>query len=153
MIYLNLQSIFFDKFMNKIKQIEHQGFVKNITDNEMKVSILSQSSCASCKVKSSCGVSDTEEKIVNVFIQKNHNYKIGEKVKVYYKQSLGFRALFFGYVLPFLILMFALVITLSITENEIISAIVAFTALLPYYLILYFNKKKLKNTFSFSIKK
>lgn len=139
--------------MNEFEQIEHEGFVTEIKSNKMKISILSQSSCASCKVKGACVVSDTEEKIIDVFIDNSNLYKIGEKVQVYYKQSLGFRALFLAYVLPFLILLFTLIITLSVSENEVISGLLAFAVLVPYYLILYFNKNKLKNTFSFSVKK
>ena len=42
---------------------------------------------------------------------------------------------------------------LSITENELLAGLTALGALLPYYLIVYLTKDKLRKTFSFSIKK
>jgi len=134
-------------------QIEHKGIIKEIKDNELQVSIISHSSCASCSVKGSCSVSDVEEKIIDVFVPDSSEYKQGEHVEVYYKQSLGFRALFIGYVLPFLVLLITMIFMLSITENELLAGLTALGALVPYYLIVYLTKDKLRKTFSFSIKK
>ena len=139
--------------MNEIAQIEHKGIVKSIEGNELQVSILNHSSCASCNVKGSCSVSDIEEKLIDVYVTEPDAYKLGEHVEVYYKQSLGFRALFLGYVLPFLVLLVTMIVMLSVTDRELLSGIVALAALVPYYLIVYITKDKLKKTFSFSIKK
>ncbi|MCF6366243.1 MAG: SoxR reducing system RseC family protein [Bacteroidales bacterium] len=139
--------------MGKNVQIEHKGIIKEVKGSELQVSIISHSSCASCSVKGSCSVSDVEEKIVDVFVANPNEYKQGEHVEVYYKQSLGFRALFIGYILPFLVLLVTMIIMLSFTENELFAGLVALGALAPYYLVVYLTKDKLKKTFSFSIKK
>lgn len=139
--------------MKETTQIEHKGIVKSIIGNELQVSIIVQSACAACTLKGSCSVSELEEKIVDVFVENPDTYKNGESVEVYYKQSLGFRALFLGYVLPFLILVISLIILMSVTQNELLSGIISLLLLVPYYLILYFSKDKIKQTFMFSIKK
>ncbi len=139
--------------MKETTQIEHKGIVKSIIGNELQVSIITQAGCAACTLKGSCSVSEVEEKIVDVFVEDPNKYKNGENVEVYYSQALGFRALFLGYVLPFLILVISLLILMSVTQKELLSGIISLFLLAPYYLILYFSKDKIKQTFKFSIKK
>ena len=136
----------------KTKIIEHGGIIKKISAHTIIVNIISKSACVSCSAKGICSVSDIDNKEIEV---KNYsdNYQVGEEVKVFYKQSLGFRALFLGYILPFLMILITLIIMLAITNREGLSGIIAFASLFPYYLILYLNKDKFKKTFSFSIKK
>jgi sigma-E factor negative regulatory protein RseC len=138
--------------MSATKTIEHIGVVKKIADDSVIVSIIKNSGCASCEVSSSCNMSEVEEKEIEVqkFQQK---YTVGERVNVYYRESLGFRALFLGYVLPFLIVI-SILVTLTIAKvNEGLAGLLALCSLLPYYLILFITRKRQKNTFSFSIKK
>ncbi len=135
------------------ENIEHEGFIKEIEGAVLKVSITSKAACASCKAKGACTVSETEEKIIDVIKNDSDNYKIGEAVKVYYRQSLGFRALLLGYLIPFFIVVFCLIVILSITDNEVLSGTVSLSLLIPYYLFLYLSREKHNNTFSFSIKK
>ncbi len=139
--------------MEEVQQIEHQGIIREINGNNLKVSIIAKSACLSCQLKSSCNVSDIEEKIIDVSCSDSDNYKIGEKVDVFYRQTLGYRALFLGYLLPFLIVMFVLIILTIITKNEGTAGLAALAALIPYYLILNLSKRKINKTFLFSLKK
>lgn len=139
--------------MEKVKQIEHEGIVKEITGNDLKVSIIAKSACLSCQLNTSCSVSDVEEKIIDVSVNNPDFYQVGESIDVFFKQTLGYRALFLGYLLPFIIVLFVLIGTMFLTENEGISGLTALAVLFPYYLILYLKKDKIRKTFSFSIKK
>lgn len=139
--------------MKEAEQIEHEGVVKQIEGNKMQVSILSKSACLTCAVKGTCHVSEVDEKIVDVYTDKAQNYKLGERVDVYYAQSLGFRALFLGYVLPFLLALTTLIITYAATQKEGFSGLLSIIILVPYYLSLYFTKKNHEKKFSFSVKK
>ena len=139
--------------MKETDQIEHKGIVKEITGHELQVSIIAQEGCASCNLKGSCSVSDVNEKIIDVSVENPNEFKKGENVTIFYKQSLGFRALFLGYVLPFIILLFTLITSMAMTEKELFSGILSLIVLIPYYLIVYLSKDKIKKTFSFSIKK
>ncbi|PLX09972.1 MAG: Fis family transcriptional regulator [Marinilabiliales bacterium] len=132
--------------------IEHQGIIQDINNESYIVSILAQSACASCKVKGACSVSETQEKLIEVPITKD-NYSIGEMVKVVLKQSLGFKALFLGYILPFLIIMFILIVLSILDFNEAIVGISAIVSLIPYYILLYKLKDRIKKQFSFSLRK
>ncbi len=134
------------------KQIEHEGKVLEIHDHMITVNIIAQAACSSCHAKGVCNASDSEEKIIEidnpkgVFVQ-------GERVKVYMEQSLGFKALFLGYVLPFLIVFGALLIVRQFTAHEGIIGLVALGLLPLYYLVLYQFKDKIKKQFSFRIQK
>lgn len=139
--------------MKQTSQIEHKGIVTETGNNEVKVSILQASACAKCSVKEVCDTSEKQEKIVEVRTLDAQAYKTGETVNLFYKQTLGFRALFLGYLLPFLIVLISLIIMMSITKREGLSGLVSLGLLVPYYLILYLSKQKLKKTFAFSVEK
>ncbi len=134
---------------NKI--IEHSGTIKEKDGNKLLISIIPESSCVSCSVKGSCSTASNEEKIVEIF-DATSNYQIGEQVEVFYSQELGFQALFLGYIFPFLLLMFALIATFSLTNSEGLAGIISLVSLFPYYLLLYFFRSKLKKKFSFHLK-
>lgn len=138
--------------MANSKSIEHKGRIETIDGNKINVSILAMSGCASCHAKGVCSASDMQEKIVEV-IDFTNQYQVGEEVIVVLKQSLGFRALFLGYVLPFLLVMLFLVVLTIITNNEAISGIGALLTLIPYYIILYVLRNKIRKKFTFIINK
>jgi len=138
--------------MNNNKTIEHKGIVKKISEKSIIVSIISNTSCASCQVKGSCNISEIEEKEIEV-ISFDKPYKIGDHVEVFFKESLGFRAVFLGYILPFLIIFTILIIGDVLGLDEVISGLLSLASLIPYYFVIYLAKNKLKKTFSFSIRK
>ncbi|MBN1253573.1 MAG: SoxR reducing system RseC family protein [Bacteroidales bacterium] len=138
--------------MSNNKTIEHKGIVKKINDKSIIVSIITNSACLSCQVKGSCNLSEIEEKEIEV-LNFNNSYKIGENVEVFFKESLGFRALFLAYILPFLIVLSVLIIGKISNLSEGLSGLLSLASLIPYFTIIYFIKNKLKETFSFSIKK
>ncbi len=138
--------------MSNSKSIEHKGRIDSIDGNKINVSILALSGCASCHAKGVCNAADMQEKSVEVFDYTNQ-YNEGEEVNVTLKQSLGFRALFLGYVLPFLLVLAILIILTVITNDEAIAGLSALSVLIPYYLILFLVKDKIKKQFTFSITK
>lgn len=138
--------------MANSKSVEHKGRIDSIEGNKITVSFLAMSGCASCHAKGVCTAADMQEKAIEVFDYTNQ-YQIGEEVNVTLKQSLGFRALFLGYVLPFILVLFILIILTIVTENEAISGIGSLSVLVPYYLILYLSKDKIRKKFTFTLNK
>ena len=90
--------------MQKSNIIEHSGIVESIENNVVKVNILSASACSSCHAKGSCGVAETENKIVENF-NPEKTFSVGEHVNVVAEESLGFKALFYAYLLPFILIL------------------------------------------------
>lgn len=138
--------------MAKKENIEHDGIVERISDEHVHVRIVVLSACAACHAKSMCNMSEMEAKVIDVRKDPSHAYAVGEHVSVILEESLGYRALFLGYLLPFLVLMAVLILSTIITGNELISGLLALAVLVPYYIILLMNKEKLKRKFEFRIK-
>lgn len=132
------------------KTVDHIGRVQEINLDEITVCIISQSACAACHAKGACGLSDSTEKMITV--QKpNHNLKVGESVRVILSQSMGFKALFVGYILPFLIVITVLITLTLFTVSEGKAGLASLAVLVPYYLGLSFFKDRLSKQYSFDI--
>lgn len=135
-----------------VKLIEQEGTVVEIKeDGTAMVKILSMSACAECHAKGVCGTSDSKEKIINVDPE-GKEISIGDNVTVVLSRILGFKALFLGYIFPFLLVITTLVIGMTITDNEAISGLASLAVLAPYYLCLYLLRKRISKAFSFKLK-
>jgi sigma-E factor negative regulatory protein RseC len=58
-----------------------------------------------------------------------------------------------AYILPFFVILIALIICTIIGLSEALAGIISILTLIPYFTLLYLFKNKLKKEFSFSIKK
>jgi len=137
----------------ELDDIKHGGKISKISDDIIEVSILSMSACSSCHAKGMCSVSDMEEKIVEVQKPKDVDYQVGESVIVSMRKSSGNRAVMLGYFIPFLILVISIFILSEILNDEGMAALISLGLLVPYYIILFFRKEKLKKNFAFFISK
>ena len=138
--------------MSRKNEISHSGIVKSVNGNKIEVSIIAKSACSACHSKSMCSMSEMEEKVIDIYNFKENNYKAGDNVEVVMKLSLGNKAVILGYGIPFILLLSSLIITYNITNSEAISGIVVIFNLGIYYFLLSLFRKKLQNTFSFTIK-
>ncbi|MBU1013156.1 MAG: SoxR reducing system RseC family protein [Bacteroidetes bacterium] len=132
--------------------IEHPGRIDKIENDKITVTILSQSACSTCHSKSMCTVSEMEEKTIEIKNYEELGYKVGEQITVYMKKSLGTWAVMFGYLFPFLLVIFSLITLILITGKEGLSGLISLGLLLPYYFGLHKLKDKFSRTFEFSIK-
>lgn len=134
----------------KAKTVDHIGKVQEITSTDVMVSIINHSSCSACHAKGSCGMVDSTEKVVVVH-KPNHGFVVGQDVKVILRQSLGFRALFYGYVVPFLLVLLILIVLSAFNVPEGRAGLASLAMLVPYYFGLYIFKDKLSKQFTFEI--
>ncbi|MEA5126806.1 SoxR reducing system RseC family protein [Proteiniphilum sp.] len=133
--------------------IEHEGIIEKINDHQVTVRILQQSACSACHAKGVCMAADSKEKLVEV-VDFSGRFRKNERVIIEGKESMGHKAVFWAFVLPLIILILTLILSLSLWNfSEIEAAISAMVALIPYYLILYLLRKKMANSFQFTIKK
>lgn len=138
--------------MNSQNDICHEGIVQEVRKDSIRVKILAKSACASCHAKGMCNLSDMKEKIIEVKRQPHHQYEMHDKVIVVMSQGKGFKALFLGYILPFILLMTALVSIYATTNNEGLAGLVAVGLMIPYYFILWLRRDKIKEGFEFRVK-
>ena len=134
-----------------LDDIRHSGIVKRIDDDFVYVSIVSQSACASCHAKGACNITDLNEEVVEVPRRDSSHHEVGDRVEVAMRKSQGTRAVMLGYLVPFLLVIVTLILALVLLGNEGLAGMLALAVLIPYYLLLYLRRNRLKRTFTFSI--
>jgi len=137
--------------MNQLDTIEHEGIIRSINNNNVEVEIINGSECHSCYAKGACALSGNKNKIVTLSVKEDF-FSVGDSVFVILKKNLTWKAVFYGYLIPFLLLVFTLMSSLNILKNEALAGIISISILIPYYFIIYCMKSKLNKEFEFQIK-
>jgi positive regulator of sigma E activity len=130
--------------------IEHEGKVQKSDSKSVLIRISSASACSDCHAEGSCKLSGVSEKIIEV--PGNYNLSPGDNVTVLMKKSLGYAALFLGYVIPLILVMSILITLVALPVPEVTAGLGSLAVLIPYYLALYFYKNRISKKFIFSIK-
>ena len=131
--------------------IKHCGIVDEISDRCIKVRIVQSSACASCKVASHCNASESKEKIVEIYDDNSKLFSVGDNVVVMASTKVGLFAVFLSSVIPLFLLIVTLATVLAITNNEVYAALSSIGILIPYYIILYIFKDRIRSRLSFKI--
>ena len=131
--------------------VSHEGIVTQITDDELEIKILAQSACAACHAKSACGMGEQAEKILTVPRPKDQDFALNQKVNVKMAIGQGNRAAVLAYLIPIVLLLAVLFVCLGLSMNEGLAALVSIVALIPYYIVLYLRRDKLKQKFDYTI--
>lgn len=135
---------------NKIK---HAGVVDGVEGECVRVRILQSSACSACKVAAHCNASETKEKIIDVMDADASHYQKGDQVMVVADTAVGFRASLYGYLLPLILMVVTLVGVLAATHSEGLAAVSALGILIPYYVLLFLMRNKLRNRVSFTLER
>ena len=137
--------------MNTQETISHEGIVTKITDDELEIKILAQSACAACHAKSACGMGEQAEKILTVPRPANKDFALNQKVNVKMAIGQGNKAAVLAYLIPIILLLAVLFVCLGVGLGEGLSALVSIVALIPYYIVLYLKRDKLKKQFEYIV--
>ena len=137
--------------MKNEETISHEGIVTNITDDELEIKILAQSACAACHAKSACGMGEQAEKTLTVPRPKDKEFALNQKVNVKMAIGQGNKAAVLAYLLPIILLLAVLFVCIGLGLGEGLSAIISFISLVPYYIVLYLRRDKLKRQFEYTI--
>ena len=132
--------------------IKHLGIVENIQGSHLSVRIVQTSACAACSVKGHCSSADSKDKIIDIIDTAAASYQVGENVMVVGETSMGMQAVALAFIIPFVLLIFTLFLFMALIENELYAALLSLAVLVPHYYILWLNKTRLKQKFSFTIK-
>ena len=131
--------------------ISHEGIVTKITDDELEIKILAQSACAACHAKSACGMGEQAEKILTVPRPKDKEFALMQKVNIKMAINQGNTAAILAYLIPIILLLAVLFVCLGLGFGEGLSALISIVALIPYYIVLYLRRDKLKQKFEYTI--
>lgn len=141
-----------DSYKNKTDNIvKHEGIVSKVSKNAITISLKGNVNCEGCKAQSACGVSDSNDKEIEV-ANPLQSFQLNESVDVLLKRELGLKAVFWAYVFPFILMVVVLVIT-SFFFTEWIAGLLSLFILLPYYFMLYVLKDSFQKAFQVSILK
>ena len=138
------------EFMNNTK-IRHKGIVDSVDGNVIRVSIMQTAACSQCKAARHCSASESKQKTVDVFHRPPTMPHVGDEVTVVASQQTGFNAVWLGFGVPFVLLVAVVWLMIHFTHHEPLSALVGIGSLIPYYILLYFLRDKLRQVFSFYI--
>lgn len=133
-------------------KISHSGIVESIEDGCVKVRIVQTSACAACKVAGYCNAAESKEKIVDVFGDAAaKELAVGQQVTVTTSGQVAAKALLWGFGLPFVLMVAVLVLVLWLTGSEGKAALSGLTALVPYYILLWLLRNRMRQQLAFSI--
>ncbi|MGN1375333.1 MAG: SoxR reducing system RseC family protein [Prevotella sp.] len=132
-------------------QIRHQGTVIEINGNCVKVKITQMSACSTCSIKGHCNASESKDKIVEVYGCRKEGLRNGDCVTIIAANKTGYYAVILSSIVPLVLLVATLVIVLLITGNEATAALSGIAMLLPYYMVLYMLRDKIRTRMSFKI--
>lgn len=134
------------------KSLTHRGVIVGIESTRLKVRIVQMSACSACSVKSTCGVSESKEKLIDVLNPKQIPCQIGDEVTLVGKEGMGLKAVLWAFVIPFLLIVLALCLALHFFPGkEVEAALFSIAILVPYYLVLYALRKRLDRIFTFEL--
>ncbi len=136
--------------MEKGSSISHQGMVTNLIEDRAVIHILSEEACHTCHMKGFCGVDDAEQ---GRFEVPADDLEIGDAVSLEVIPSTGLKAVFWAYIMPFLLMVGAVAIGLYLHLSEELSGMIAIGVLPIYYFTLYLFNKQLKTEIRLKVHK
>lgn len=137
--------------MNSHDTIIQGGIIKKLDNTGAWVDILCKSACVQCHSKSACNLLNSGEKTIQVKTYPE-GLKLGDEVVVEMKKSMGLQAVFWGYIMPFFLVIISLVLYHSLNFSEGISGILSLGILIPYYAVIYLLRDNFQHKFMFNIR-
>lgn len=134
--------------------IEHSGVVESVGDGIVRVRIVAGSACGSCKARSACGMSEAQEKIVEVLTADAAAYAAGDAVLVGVFRHAAGVAVALGYVGALVVLLAVLAGGIAVLGwSEGASALAAVCAVALYYGCIWLFRRRIEETIHFTITK
>jgi sigma-E factor negative regulatory protein RseC len=112
-----------------------------------------ESACAMCKVKSICGMSEQENKIVSVATDYPEAFSMDEEVMISVSKGMGMKAVTLAYIVPFFVLLGSLLVMTETGVSEATAGLTALGVTAVYYLFLYIFRNKIEREIIFKIHK
>jgi len=132
------------------KRISHDGIIDSLEGDDVVVRITGYADCQSCHARGACNV--TDEKYMKVR-SGSGQFNTGDRVRIVLAQSIGFRALFLGYILPFFLVLTILLALSAAGFPEGVAGLASLASLLPYYLGLKLFRRRIERRFSLQLQK
>lgn len=133
------------------QDIRHDGVVDSIDGQTVVVRITQSSACGGCQARNICRAAESKDKLVEVQCADAGLLKTGQVVTVAGAESLGMKAVMWAFGLPLVLLLTAMIVVMALTGDERMAALAALGILVPYYIVLFLMRERLKKDFKFRI--
>ncbi|MBE6264296.1 MAG: RseC/MucC family positive regulator of sigma(E) [Prevotella sp.] len=132
-------------------RIVHSGIITDIDEHLVQVSIQQSSACNSCKVAAHCNAAESKEKVIDVSVQDASKYVVGQQVNISTSGRTGMMAVVWAYAMPLVLMLAVLFVSLAACDNETFSALLALLSLVPYYILIYVFRSRIREQVAFQI--
>jgi sigma-E factor negative regulatory protein RseC len=129
--------------------LQHSGCVTSFVNNKVKITLTEVSGCSSCH-NSLCMLGESKAKEIEVPV-KDKVYTVGDNVLVRIKPSSGYLALFLLYLVPFGLMIAAMMLLLQYNYSEGVAGLGALLILVPYYGVLYLAQQYFQKQCEFEV--
>lgn len=120
----------------------------------MEVELTAQSACASCHARMACGMGESTRKRIEIATPEAPSFTAGERVTVSVERNMGMTAVLWAYVVPFVVLLGALVAaSLAGWGDGAARAARPVGGIALYYGALYLLRERLEKKIHFKIHK
>ena len=119
----------------------------------MEVELTAQSACASCHARMACGMGESARKRIEIATPEAPSFTAGERVTVSVERNMGMTAVLWAYVVPFGVLLGALVAASLAGWSDGAAALAAVGGIALYYGTLYLLRERLEKKIHFKIHK
>ena len=133
-----------------VERVSHEGTVVKVDGNNVFVRIVQTSACASCSLSRHCNSAESKEKTV-VAQAGAGSFRVGESVWVSVSSSLGHKAVSLGFGVPLVLLLAVVVAVSGLTGNEPVAALCGVGALIPYYILLYVFRARIRDVLRITV--
>jgi sigma-E factor negative regulatory protein RseC len=138
--------------MEGISTVAHEGIIESISGTQVRVRFVAHSACSACHAKGVCSISNSEEKFVDV-TNTLPGLSEGDHVEVILAQSQGFKAVWYGYGFPLVILLVVIFTLYGITGRDGLAALIGLGTLIPYYLVIFLFRKRISRSIEFKLRR
>ena len=135
------------------RPIEHIATVMRVGDGGVEVELTAQSACAACHARMACGMGESTRKRIEVTTSEASAFTQGERVVISVERNMGMTAVLWAYVVPFVVLLGALVSASLAGWGDGAAALTALGGVVLYYAALYLFRERLERKIHFKIHK
>ena len=136
--------------MTGTEQISHEGIVTNRIGDKAIIHLIKPEECHSCRMKEFCGVTDEDRSRFEVPVE---DLEIGDTIALEVKPGIGFKALFWAYIIPFLLVVLVIAIGSWSGLPEQWLGVFSLLILPPYFFALSRFKHQLKSQLNLKVSK
>ena len=133
--------------------IEHKGRVVLVEGDRIDVEMTVEGACATCKAAKTCGMGETEEKVVSLLTASAGLYAPGDEVMVSIEHRMGMKAATYAYIFPFFILVAVLMAMFGAGCSETVAGLSALGAMTLYYAVLACFRRCIEKEIVFKLRK